>query len=1285
MKLLFPTWLPIHRQWLPLILCLFAVTAQADLAADYAALTAGVQGQSAPNLTGASPGGVAMFGAAAFPVMLGTAGNVQAVEAAGRYGDSYGASAARAVAYSHTNFFDTAGGVRTTLFSNAVLWASRQAAPAGTVAVVVSNTTVGTFLTGLGYTVRSAPSTITAANLSGAHVLVLSAQTDYSDSVMALIASFTASGGGIVTCQTPWAASTGAAADAKAMLDPFGLVMNTTVPGDSSWAISASAPAAIQSAMPATDALIADKEGTSVLTAADRTIACNAIMQVINMRIDIPALASKLAVLGDASHYGLISPTLAAPVASGSKPVEKLLAQYQSKTFDAIAPADLFVHPCAADFPGLPDAGAPTVSRTVAVNGNTPVDFYMNQGGRPTRTETGLYASPGAVITVTIPAGLVADGLEVHIAGNGTQDTTFNGGNSGNWTFFPKLWRRVALTSPVTQTGNVFGGLITIMVPAGKSLGTFNVTIDGAIEAPAFVLGQTTDAQWNGGLSSKPAPYGYLQTPKLTLYLPKWQLVAMTQPTAVATHWQKVMDTSDEYYGYTNFRKRGEAAATSRYVSAGSAYAGYPVELGWGTTRDQELDATRFNGDWGTYHELGHGFQDDFDSAFVIAIGAEVDVNLFPGMIYTLVHDRTAWDTPTHSTYDATGRLTARNNFLALPASSQTWATANSTSPVAYDFYFNLAEAFGWQVYKTALGRLMKFLQNPVQATDPELSALDSADANFKRNRFYLLFCDAAQRNLDAYFQRYGLGAVGKGYEITQTVKDTVAAKGYASWTDNTPIDSLSNPGTLTVSEATAPGTQIYQFTATDADEPGTVWDYSITAGNTNGAFSIDRRTGKLRVQKLDAETLTSYSLTVQVQDCGVPRFSASQSFTVNVTNAAEPPQVEGRIFSATSAMSNGTSLGTVSATIEPGRTVNSFAIVAGNDGHFAINALTGTLTVTNASTLPNPGVVQLTIRVEDSAHAVGFGKAVILCNRTTGVYEERWASGKMVGTPSSTGSFSTFNATQNVGDNYVRRVSGWLVPQVSGAYQFWTAADDYATLSISADEVSMNRVPAGSADGNTGFQSWDTQSTQKSALIYLKAGYPYYVEALHRENTGGDNLSIAWQGPGIARQVIPTSVLIPRDATTSFPSSTLTATEQWRVEKFGASAGTDSIAGATADPDGDSFINRFEYGLGTAPDVSSANPLQISTTGNRLTLSFTRNTDATDVTMTVQGADTLSGPWTDLARSSGGAAFLPLLGGASATESGTGTTRSVTVGDLYLLSDPAHPNRFLRLQMTLP
>ena len=109
---------------------------------------------------------------------------------------------------------------------------------------------------------------------------------------------------------------------------------------------------------------------------------------------------------------------------------------------------------------------------------------------------------------------------------------------------------------------------------------------------------------------------GYIQNSKLTIYLPRWQLNALNNATQVTQYWQDVMDTSDYYYGYDLYRKRGEVMSANRQVAFGAAYAGYPIELGWGADSEVELNNSRLNGEWGSYHELGHGFQDDFNGSF---------------------------------------------------------------------------------------------------------------------------------------------------------------------------------------------------------------------------------------------------------------------------------------------------------------------------------------------------------------------------------------------------------------------------------------------------------------------------------------------------------------------------------------------------------------------------------------------------------------------------------------------------------------------------------------------
>jgi hypothetical protein len=147
-----------------------------------------------------------------------------------------------------------------------------------------------------------------------------------------------------------------------------------------------------------------------------------------------------------------------------------------------------------------------------------------------------------------------------------------------------------------------------------------------------------------------------------------------------------------------------------------------------------------------------------------------------------------------------------------------------------------------------------------------------------------------------------------------------------------------------------------------------------------------------------------------------------------------------------------------------------------------------------------------------------------------------------------------------------------------------------------------------------------------------------------------------------------------------------LTRLQSWRDQYFGRSDNAGNAAD-TADPNKNSIVNLLEYALdGDPADTTTGLSILPRTTisaAGHLRLSLTRTLDRTGITLTVQGSNDLAGSWTDLARSIGGAAFTALIGGVTVTESGTGATRSVTIDDLYSVTDPAHPCRFMRLRVT--
>ena len=129
---------------------------------------------------------------------------------------------------------------------------------------------------------------------------------------------------------------------------------------------------------------------------------------------------------------------------------------------------------------------------------------------------------------------------------------------------------------------------------------------------------------------------------------------------------------------------------------------------------------------------------------------------------------------------------------------------------------------------------------------------------------------------------------------------------------------------------------------------------------------------------------------------------------------------------------------------------------------------------------------------------------------------------------PSGSDELAVFEAPTDWAENYGTRIRGYLHPPTTGDYTFWIASDDGGELRLSTNAMSGNAIKIASVPGWTSSRQWDRYAEQQSAAITLTAGRKYYIEALQKEQGGGDNLAVAWQGPGIARQIIEGSYLSP-------------------------------------------------------------------------------------------------------------------------------------------------------------
>ncbi len=137
--------------------------------------------------------------------------------------------------------------------------------------------------------------------------------------------------------------------------------------------------------------------------------------------------------------------------------------------------------------------------------------------------------------------------------------------------------------------------------------------------------------------------------------------------------------------------------------------------------------------------------------------------------------------------------------------------------------------------------------------------------------------------------------------------------------------------------------------------------------------------------------------------------------------------------------------------------------------------------------------------------------------------------------------------------DSFGTRVTGFIRPLVSGNYSFAVSGDEVVQLYLSTDASPANRTLIASTTTATAFRDFSANPSQQSAPRALVAGQRYYVELLHKEDTGADHWSVAWMPPGeTAFSIIPGTVLMMPGTDLATPSTSnyfnTLATEQPRL-----------------------------------------------------------------------------------------------------------------------------------------
>jgi signal transduction histidine kinase len=124
----------------------------------------------------------------------------------------------------------------------------------------------------------------------------------------------------------------------------------------------------------------------------------------------------------------------------------------------------------------------------------------------------------------------------------------------------------------------------------------------------------------------------------------------------------------------------------------------------------------------------------------------------------------------------------------------------------------------------------------------------------------------------------------------------------------------------------------------------------------------------------------------------------------------------------------------------------------------------------------------------------------------------------------------NSFEAPMNWGVYNLTRMRGYLHPKTTGDYRFWIASDNSSELWLSTDAnpSKVRQIASVPRYQWTLPHEWSRFPSQRSDSIRLEAGRTYFLEALQEQTTGGENLSVAWEGPGFSKSVIDGSYLTP-------------------------------------------------------------------------------------------------------------------------------------------------------------
>ncbi|CAH7469385.1 TRPM8 channel-associated factor 3 [Phodopus roborovskii] len=390
----------------------------------------------------------------------------------------------------------------------------------------------------------------------------------------------------------------------------------------------------------------------------------------------------------------------------------------------------------------------------------SPVVIKISPDNRSSWVSTGLYLPEGQVAQITLPREAINAKLKVLIGCH-----TDNISKAKTYHRPPVMTYQYHLNSSQKSISWLYGGLLYIIVPHNYNHQGVSVTISGAVSAPYFRMGMTTQKEWENVTKYSEAPWGELATDNIILTIPTDHLKFLQDPRPLLQLWEEIVQAVARLAATPFPFQRPERVVLDKQISFGYLHSGYPImghiSIAEGITDDMVM---RSHGIWGVTHELGHNQQKgrwNFPPHTTEAL-----CNLWSVYVHEAIlnihRDRV------HPSLKPELRKQRIRNHLSKGAPLSNWVVWT-----ALETYLQLQEGFGWEPFMHIFADYQALSNFP-------------KDNESKMNVWVRKFSEIVQKNLAPFFEAWG-------WPVHSDVAESLAS--LPEWQEN-PMKMYTSEGT---------------------------------------------------------------------------------------------------------------------------------------------------------------------------------------------------------------------------------------------------------------------------------------------------------------------------------------------------------------------------------------------------------------------------------------------------------------------------------------------------------